>query len=167
MLICQNCFTFINSKKHQNNCSTVNMYQLVKKDFPLKKPMMTYGLCGCSSLILIDKYYNRVIFGHHPFKNEVLKWIFENYYSSFENEYTLILKIPGRYCKDINGKYVIKGDDEEYWKGNLGNLKNLKMVIEPYNLNTLTGDKYNSNLYFKMINENLFYTNNYGLWIKV
>lgn len=66
-LSCQLCFDTILSKKHADCCYMINMYEIRKykldKNF---KPMMTYGLCGCIAIIMINKNNYQIIFAHHP-----------------------------------------------------------------------------------------------------
>jgi hypothetical protein len=113
-MYCANCFQSINSLQHITECDTIKMYQLKKQDMPLKKKMMTYGLAGCTAIIIIDREYNRILMGHHPEKNEVLKWFLHNYYPSENYNYTVIIKLPGEYIINNFNKYDLKGKEEKF-----------------------------------------------------
>ena len=74
----------------------INQY-IITPDF---KPLMTFGLCGCTAMIMVffDKIENqcyKVVLGHHPEKEEIKKW-YSHYYN---NEYNIviIIKSPGNY----------------------------------------------------------------------
>ena len=175
-MYCANCFQSINSLQHITECDTIKMYQLKKQDMPLKKKMMTYGLAGCTAIIIIDREYNRILMGHHPEKNEVLKWFTQNYYSSSDYKYTIIIKLPGEYIENDLGKFDLKGREVKYWKNELPENPNLKIIFEPYNLNKTihisvnkgSNFSYNSSLYFRQTDENNFeYSDKYGRWVRI
>ena len=173
-MLCANCGNSIFSPKHKNDCLSINMYQFKKQNMPIKKKMMTYGLSGCTAIIIIDKEYNRIFMGHHPEKNEVLKWLLHNYYPSQNYNYTVIIKLPGEYIKNNLGKFDFIGKEKKFWEENFLESKNIKMIFEPYDLsetislNGLNHFSYNSSLYFRQIDENNFeYTDKYGRWIRI
>ena len=77
-IICNHCFSTIISDKHKNECNTINMYEVIECIIkPDSKNMMTFGLGGCTAIIMVffTKDTNipyKIIFGHHPIKNNVL-----------------------------------------------------------------------------------------------
>ena len=173
-MLCANCGNSILSPKHKNDCLSINMYQLKEQNMPIKKKMMTYGLCGCTAIIIIDKKYNRILMGHHPEKNEILKWFLQNYYTSHEYNYIVILKLPGEYIKNDLGKFDFVGRDEKFWKTIFPKNPNLKVIYEPYDLcktisiNSKNYFSYNSSLYFRQTDKDSFeYTDKYGRWIRI
>ena len=111
-MLCANCYKNILSPKHKKECLSVNMYQLKTQNMPIKKKMMTYGLAGCTAIIIIDKEYNRIFMGHHPNKSEVLKWLLQNYYPNENYNYTIIIKLPGEYIKNNLGKFDFIGKEK-------------------------------------------------------
>ena len=172
-MLCANCFKELTSDKHQKECQTIKMFQLKQQNLPLKNKMMTYGLGGCTAIILIDKECNRVIFGHHPNKNIVLKWFMENF-TNPNNKYILIIKLPGEYIINNFNKYDLKGTEEKFWNQNIPKNDNLKIIFEPYNLNTSIQFNqkytfnYNSTLYLRQNKDlSLEYNDTYGRWIKI
>ena len=55
-MICQSCYSTVLSKTHANCCNTIEMYQMKKSIIDDNfTPMMTYGLGGCTALIMINK----------------------------------------------------------------------------------------------------------------
>ena len=81
-IICNHCFSTIISDKHKNECNTINMYEVIECIIkPDSKNMMTFGLGGCTAIIMVffTKDTNipyKIIFGHHPIKNNVLLLLF-------------------------------------------------------------------------------------------
>jgi hypothetical protein len=58
------------------------------------KPMMTFGLCGCTALLMVffTKDTNtvfKVVLGHDPSKESILSW-FTRYYTEDYNIVTII-----------------------------------------------------------------------------
>ena len=136
---------------------------------PEFKPMMTYGLGGCTVLLMVyftkdtNKVY-KVVLGHHPEKEYILSW-FTRYYTLYYNIVTII-KTPGEYIKE-GEHWITKGDNQEYWISNITK-DNCKLILEPYNLNKRFNDKtkFNSSLYFKM-QPGPKYSDNYGRYIDI
>ena len=153
VLICQLCNHTITSQEHHTTCNTIMMCDIkesiVSSEF---KPMMTFGLGGCTVLLMVffTKDTNSVcniVFGHHYSKNTILEW-FTNYYKE-EYNIIIIIKTPGEY-ENKNGKWYMVAKEPEYWHSNIKK-DNLKIIIEPYNLSqTYHGNNvFNSTLYFK------------------
>ena len=166
VLICDNCKQQITSEKHNSLCNTVSMYEIqsyfITLDF---NPLMTFGLCGCTAMLMVffDKIDNqcyKVVLGHHPEKDEIIKW-YSRYYN---NEYNIvtIIKSPGNYVND-NGHWIIKTKDEQYYKDNI---TNCKIIFEPYSEMDLINNPFIGTLYFR-INPNPNYTNNEGKAINI
>ena len=154
-IICNHCFSTIISDKHKNECNTINMYEVIECIIkPDSKNMMTFGLGGCTAIIMVffTKDTNipyKIIFGHHPIKNNVLLW-YKKYYDSTYNIVTYI-KSPGNYKK--TGEYfTMVMYNENYWKDNM-NESNNKLILEPYAeiiKTSFCSKDYNSTLYLKI-----------------
>ena len=104
-MICNHCFSSIISEKHQEKCTTINMFEIITTNIkPDTKNMMTFGLAGCTAIIMVFFTQNtqipyKIIFGHHPLKNEILKWYKSNY--DFNFNIVTIIKSPGFYEKKV------------------------------------------------------------------
>jgi hypothetical protein len=95
VLKCQSCRYPVTSEEHMHRCITSSMYQvnqrLMSDNF---KPMMTFGLCGCTALLMVffTKDTNtvfKVVLGHDPSKESILSW-FTRYYTEDYNIVTII-----------------------------------------------------------------------------
>jgi len=169
-LICQACFHLVTSPEHRDRCNTSSMYQV--REFiisPEFKPMMTYGLGGCTALLMVyftkdTNMVYKVVLGHHPIKENILLW-FTEYYTQDYNIVTII-KTPGEYIKE-GEKWIMKGNNQEYWVSNITK-DNCKLILEPYDLMQMSDDetKFNSSLYFKM-QSGPKYSDNYGRYIDI
>ena len=170
VLTCQSCMFPITSKGHRDNCFTITMWTIRKIITPDFKPMMTYGLGSCTALLMVffipnTTIVNQIIFGHHPIKEDILKW-FSKYYTKNYNIVTII-KTPGDYIKE-GGEWKIITENKEYWEMSL--IKdNCKLIIESYSLYNGPNDTthYNSSLYFTMREGIPNYSDNYGRRIKI
>lgn len=176
ILTCYTCHHLITSDIHKEKCITIHMYD--KKECNLKeltthKSMMTYGLCGCTAFILYIKSNNKIVMGHHPEKNIIMKWLNEYLQDlskniSANNEVSLYIRLPQEYEKQPNGKY-------DYKKTNIFDIYKdhphiKKLIIEPYSLNN-DNSKYSlkSTLYCKLNilsteNYKIEYSDSYGKW---
>ena len=173
-MICNHCYSSVISEKHNNECNTISMYQVIECIIkPETKNMMTFGLNGCTAIIMIffTKDTNlpyKIIFGHHPTKNNVLMW-YKTYYDSRYNIITYI-KSPGDYQK-TSEYFTLVMYNENYWKDNM-NESNNTIILEPYSkiMKSYFGSKhdidYNSTLYLK-IHPDIQYTNCDGKYIKI
>ena len=152
VLICMLCNNSILDKKHREHCVTVNMYQKIEiKLSEFTKPMMTFGLAGCTAIII--KTTDSIIMAHHPEQQQIFRWITDaNINSNIEKLY---IKIPHEYEKTHEGKWTAKSttmfDDIEVNK-----------IIESYTVGS--NNIYDSTLYCKMIDNNINYTNYIGTW---
>ena len=131
--------------------------------------MMTYGLGGCTALLMFfftndTNIVYKVVLGHHPIKENILSW-FTAYYTPDYNIVTII-KTPGDYRKE-GERYVMVATNNEYWVSNITK-DNCKLILEPYTLLEMYDDKtkFNSSLYFKM-QPGPKYSNNYGRYINI
>ena len=169
-LTCQSCKNSVTSQEHRNMCSTSTMYQvkesIILPDF---KPMMTYGLEGCTALLMV--FFNKdtnavykVVLGHHPIKENILEW-FNRYYTQDYNIVTII-KTPEEYIKE-GEKWITVKKNQEYWISNT--IKdNCKLIIESYSMFIVMSDttRFNSSLYFKM-DPTPKYSDNYARYIDI
>lgn len=169
-LKCDNCFYPINHKEHYDKCLPIMMWgnhtQLVNDNF---KQMMTFGLGGCTSIVMVffDKNKNKpvkVFFGHHPSKDIIIKWYEKNYTTKFN--IVVIIKASGEYTKSEEDEYdKLKVYDSKFWHQIIKS--NCKLILEPYTEKQSNDNEFNSTLYIKKgynfdINYELLYTNNYG-----
>ena len=176
IMTCDHCYSTIFSEKHNNECNTINMYQVIECIIkPDSKNMMTYGLNGCTAIIMVffkkdtNKPY-KIIFGHHPIKNNILTW-YKTYYDSKYNIVTCI-KSPGYYEKR-GEHFTMVIHDENYWKDAM-NESNNTLILEPYSKiikiccssDDYLNFDYNSTLYLKIYPE-IKYTNCYGKYINI
>lgn len=138
------------------------MFEILKTDIKSDtKNMMTFGLGGCTAIIMVfftkdTQTPCRIIFGHHPLKNEIVQWYKSNYDLNFN--IVTIIKSPGSYEKKSESKYfTLVINNKEYWENNI-NESNNKLILEPYeNISTL---------YLK-IYPKLEYTNNIGVNVSI
>ena len=170
VLTCQLCFNKITSSKHRENCNICNMFEvkesIITDDFT---PMMTYGLGGCTALLMVfftkdtNEAY-KVVFGHNPFKEKILEW-FERYYISDYNIVTII-KTPVEYQKKED-KCIGVPKNQEYWITTITK-DNCKLILESYSLMRCFFDTtyFNSSLYFK-INHGPKYSDSFGRFIDI
>lgn len=166
-MICDSCYNPITSEKHHSSCENIEMWQIKKQNveptIPFKT-MMTYGLGGCTAIIiaLFDKITNKpikVIFGHHPNKDEAFNWFNSNY--SSEYNIVTVIKSPGEYVK-IDSKWIMEATDKLYWEEKIIK-SNSKLIIEPYSLSMrINESNFQSSLYCKYIDEKLQYNDEYG-----
>jgi hypothetical protein len=161
-MICKACYSTILSKTHADKCNTISMYQIKESVLDDNfKPMMTYGLCGCTAFIMINKNNKKIIFAHHP-DYKMIKLFFINNYNC-SDEFIVILKTPGSYVKEIvENLWKLKSINEQIEKTDF-NKPNVKLNIVPYNLSHMIGNIYNSELYCKYLNNKFIYTDSIGV----
>jgi len=166
ILRCQACNNLITSPEHREKCSTSGMYDVkvsfIDSEF---KPMMTFGLAGCTALLMVfftkdTNIVYKVVLGHHPQKEEILKW-FTKYYSEDYNIITII-KTPGNYQKE-GERWNMVATYQEYWVENITK-DNCKLILEPYEIDG--NRQFNSSLYFKM-QPGPKYSDIYGTYIDI
>ena len=169
-LECQACYHLVTSPEHRDRCSTSSMYEvkesIISSEF---KPMMTYGLGGCTALLMVfftkdTNIVYKVVLGHHPIKENILSW-FNKYYTPNYNIVTII-KTPEEYQKE-GDKWITVTKNQEYWISNITK-DNCKLILEPYTLLHQSNDKkkFASSLYFNM-QPGPKYSNNYGRYIDI
>lgn len=157
-LVCECCYHSINSNNHHEHCHTVIMNSW--KELPIdefNKPIMTYGLGGCTGIIIYNKTKKTIFMGHHSFKDVINDWIYKYRY----DDVIIYLKIYNEFEKLEGNKYYTEKKPTFYKK--FESFKNIKFIIETYN-NT-SNNSYNSTLYCKKKNENneLYYSR-WGIW---
>lgn len=166
ILECQSCYHSVISQTHAHKCNTCSMYEI--KEFyisPEFKPMMTFGLGGCTALLMVfftkdTNIIYKVVLGHHPIKENILTW-FNKYYTQDYN-IVIIIKTPGEYKKE-NEKWILVPKNKEYWELYIQK-DNCKLILESYNLAMSTD--FNNSLYFK-INNGPKYSDIYGKYIDI
>lgn len=151
VLICMLCGYTILEQAHNDKCITVNMYQKVQINLSeFKKPMMTYGLGGCTAIII--KTLDLVIMAHHPEQRQILQWIMS---TEPHNIQKLYIRLPEEYEQTDTKKYELKStsifDDIKYDK-----------IIERYTIGS--NNIYDSTLYCKIEDSDIKYTNSFGKW---
>ncbi len=169
ILSCQSCKCFVTSPEHFQKCTNVTMYEIRESIVtPNFKPMMTYGLGGCTVLLMVffDKYTKhpfKIVLGHHPDKECILQW-FNKLYTDYFDVVTII-KTPETFEKK-DEKWITKISNEEFWNDNIGS--RCKLILEPYSLFRRFDDItcFESSLYFKM-DSIPKYSNNYGNYINI
>jgi hypothetical protein len=171
VMICDTCHYPITSEKHHSSCVNIEMWQIKEQRFEATtpfKPMMTYGLGGCTAIIIVlfDKMSNEpvnVIFGHHPCKNYAFSWFTEHY--STEYNIVTIIKTPGEYVQ-IDSKWIMEATEKLYWEEKIIRA-NSKLILEPYSLN-MSHDRCNfkTSLYCKFT-DSLQYSDEYGRFIPI
>jgi hypothetical protein len=168
ILECQLCYKPVTSLEHLAKCTTTYMCEInesiISPDF---KPMMTYGLCGCTALLMVffttdTNMVYKVVLGHYSIKEDILAW-FNKYYTSEYNIITII-KTPGSYVKGIDEKWNLEADNNKYWTENMIKY-NCKLILEGYGLEEKNDHvtMFNSSLYFKM-SPGPKYSDNYGVY---
>jgi hypothetical protein len=167
-LRCDLCKDSITSQKHRNICNMTCMYQVKKYEMtPDFKPMMTYGLGGCTALLMVfftkdTNTVHKVVLGHHPNKENILEWF--NYYYTENYNIVTIIKTPEEYVKE-GGKWITITSNQEYWILNTKK-DNCKLITERYGLNICRDEEFQSTLYFKM-QQGPKFSDNYGRYIAI
>ena len=166
---CLICHQPITSSLHSDTCLTVSMWESNQQHVDEKfKPMMTFGLRGCTAgLVAIkeDDLFINVFLIHHPSK-DIVKQKLENYLRTYiDTKYSsfVIIRCPGEWNKNDSQKYNIIPKDIIYWETFLGN-NDCIFCIEPYSESECGFESYNKTLHCKMVNDELHYTNTSGEW---
>jgi hypothetical protein len=159
VMICYNCKSEITSKHHYNKCDTICMFGCKSSNYskPDFKPMMTFGLNGCSALVMINQTTNQIFFGHHPELSQIISWFNLNYNQS--DQFIIIVKSPGDWVK-TNEQYIMVSNSEQKIK-NVFTKPNVNLILEPYDT-FVCRNQYESLLYLFKKSDNIVYTNNYG-----
>lgn len=171
--LCSICSRGILSEVHKNGCDTILMWedkeQIIEPGKAFK-PMMTFGLGGCTAaLIAIKEKENfiRVMLIHDPSKEKVAIYVIQklNLYRDRKYSSYIIIRGPGKYQK-IEKKFYMISKDNDYWKGKLNIYDNIRFCIEGYNL-TRMYNSLDTTLHCKLIGNELQYTNTIGKWINI
>lgn len=170
MLYCFHCGHKITSTEHADCCTTIKMLQFIEKSDTtineLKhKPMMTYGLNGCTAIIILVYKSNepfKIIFGHDPDRNNVSKKILETIRKHITCTFKVLVKCPGEYRQKDNGYYDFFPKITQE-RDMLDGIENIDIKYEPYCLAT---DEYtNKELYLKLVDKKFMYTDNYSNYV--
>jgi hypothetical protein len=86
--------------------------------FDAFKPMMTYGLVGCTALLMVfltkDNVVHRVVLGHDASTEKIEEWFIDKYKLGQDYNIVTVIKTPGEYQKDGDTwKFIAK--KQEYW----------------------------------------------------
>lgn len=156
-ITCISCYNSINSEEHSKYCNTVIMCS--RKEIPIKdfhKTLMTYGLGGCTGIIIYNKTKNTIFMGHHPFKDVINEWINEYKF----DDVIIYLKIYIEYEKIEDNQYYTEKTPTFYKI--FESFKNIKFIIETYN-NT-SNYSCDSTLYCKKNENNEICYSKWGIW---
>ena len=172
--ICLNCSYPITSEIHFEKCITVSMWEFktqeVNEEF---KPMMTYGLGGCTAgLVAIkDDVFLNILLVHDPSENIVKQKIqaYLGKYNDTEYESFVIIRTPEENIKNDEGKYITVPKNNTYWETFLTNSDIIRIkctyCIEPYSFNSHDGfSNYHKTLHCKIEGDELQYSTIYGSW---
>ena len=170
VLECQICGDTILSEKHRESCNTVEMWQSRQQDFnPIFKPMMTYGLNGCTASFMIVKDNNQFIKSmmiHDPEKHKVMNYLKIKLLENKKFQTFVVVRSPGKY-QEVNSRYEMVPIDLEYWDKFLGTYSKCEYIIEGYSLHKSYGVNYDAALHLKLINNYPHYTDTWGRWISI
>lgn len=170
VLECQICGYTILSEKHRESCNTVEMWQSSQQDInPKFKPMMTYGLNGCTAAFMIVKDNNQFIKSmmiHDPEKHKVMNYLKTKLLENKKFQTIVVVRSPGEY-QEVNSRYEMVPIDLEYWDKFLGTYSNCEYTIEGYSLSKSCGVNYDAALHLKLINNYPHYTDTWGRWISI
>lgn len=165
-MTCLECHYKLTSKHHYNRCFTVVMGSTVKQDLSdLSKfrPMMTFGLCGCTVIFLLEikkntQKYIKAVLAHYSDAKEIMR-VYENHYHT-NSDFLIIIKLPilyvqqsGKWCETVDNTF------ENNIKGH-----NIKIHQIPYSTYYIQGELgYRSSLYFRLNkNQKLEFSDDYG-----
>ena len=166
MLICNTCAHKITSVYHSTHCTTIGMWQLIENtpEQLKEKPMMTYGLNGCTACIVCmydGDNLVKVVFTHNPSQymifNKISKIITNTHY-----QFKIIIKTPGEYKLKDDGYYDVFPSDTTTFSI-LEGMENIKIIYCPYITDTMSD--FNSTIYLNYDGNNIVYSNNYGCYI--
>ena len=174
-MTCYHCKSKIINDIHKKECDTVSMFQvknvIINSDI---KKMMTFGLCGCTAIIMVlfDKDTNKpykIVFGHTPNKDSIIEW-YRKYYDINYNIVTII-KSKGNYEKKDDKQYFsLVIDDDQYWTNKINQSNNTLILLAYSNIKSVNLFDFNyefeSSLYLEIFPE-LQYSDNYGRFIKI
>lgn len=173
--ICSICSRGILSEIHKDECDTISMWQNREQIIKLGKafkPMMTFGLNGCTAaLIAIKENENfiRVMLIHDPTKEKVAIYLMQklNLYRDSKYSSYIIIRGPGDYQLN-NEKWSMIAQDIYYWKDKFKEYDNIRFCIEGYNVsNTIRSNSSDTKLHCKLVGNELQYTNTYGKWTNI
>lgn len=88
-------------------CEQVSMWQTKTKSRPMSCCMMTYGLGGCTALIIVSATH--ITLAHYPpaVPSKIRKLINNTSNSDF-----VMVITPGHYIKDLNGKWKLQSHED-------------------------------------------------------
>ena len=170
MLYCFHCGHKITSTEHADCCTTVDMCEFIEKsettiDELEHKPMMTHGLNGCTAVIIVVYKNNepiKIVFGHDPDRISVSKKILETIKEHITCKFKILVKCPGEYRQKDNGYYDLFPKIAQE-RDMLDGIENIVIKYEPYCL--MTDEYTNRELYLKLVDKKLMYTDNYSNYI--
>ena len=125
-----------------------------------KKSIMTFGLCGCTAVVMYNKVSREIFMGHHPDEREIRRYITK--FISSGNPCIIYVKSPEEYVKDdISGEWK---SEIKFRNGDRYKSDTIEVIVEGYCTSTEHGSYYNFNgtLYRWIDDAEIKYTNRYG-----
>lgn len=86
-------------------CEQVSMWQTKTKSRPMSCCMMTYGLGGCTALIIVSATH--ITLAHYP-----EKWKIRELINNTSNSDFVMVITPGDYIQDLNGKWKLQSYED-------------------------------------------------------
>lgn len=159
-MTCYTCGRSITSQHHHEHCNTVMMWeqQTVSID-DITKPFMTYGLGGCTAVIIYNKTKNTFTMAHDP-SVPVIAGIITKHQN---DDITLYSRTPNRWLRDDSGKFTSKLDENIPGLEHFKNFPNIKWIKSFYSGLSIFNN-YETSMYAKYVNGQLMCTDEWGCW---
>lgn len=170
VLRCCMCNMPITSTVHATECTMITMcqekYQCVgsPSDF---KPMMTFGLGGCTAIIIAIfdtmEACIGVVMAHYPDIANIISTFNKYYNKCHNNRLTIVVKSPADWVK-IDGKYTEELKYKRILDTNIVG-DNITVRYIPYSETISFGESVHvRSLYVALRDKKLQYTDSYGIW---
>lgn len=169
---CYVCHKKVTSDLHQQQCIDTQMWcndEQIFKSEQTFKPMMTYGLGGCTAGLMVvkEKELQKVMMIHDPNKDKVFKYLNKKIRQNYKKEIHIVIRTPGNYVKQ-KPYFTLKSKDHDYWMGFNQENQGVKIKIEPYDLAIRSGCRnYDRELYFVRKNNKNMYSDQLGRWVEI
>jgi hypothetical protein len=165
IMTCYSCYYSIISQMHKIKCIMIEMMDIQSQTIENAqmqnfKTMMTYGLQGCTVMLLIkikNGKITEILLGHHPFVRNIVDWFNDNY--SKEYNYITVIKLPADYVKK-NDEWILEPVEKNYFKHHLQR-ENNQLILESYSINA-DNNNFRSSFYCFFKNNYIKYLDNYG-----
>ncbi len=99
-MTCMFCRSSVLSKAHKDQCIEVRMYENRSLQRPLRKGLMTYGLGGCTALLIVKT--ETILLAHHP-DTDIIRNIISQ--ESRNPNAFFYVRTPGAWVKNTCEKY--------------------------------------------------------------